>query len=392
MLSHNKIRIGILSQYYNSTNYGGNLQAYALCQILNEIYPGIHAEQLQYSSYKDGSRIRRTARILLDALSDVKARICHRKAYQFIDRRRATVLQFNKMKIPHSDRVYDRITIPESNQKYDGFIVGSDRVWFLGALGYAYLLNFAAPGKGKLSYAASIAGKELSEQDKEMFRKAFQSYDAVSIREQDKKELLQPLTEKNVEWVLDPTLLLTAEDWNKIASDRIVLEPYIFCYYLGDNRDERELARQYAQNKGLKLVTVPYVTDQYSPCDEAFGDIQLSDISPSQFISLIKYADIVFTDSFHGTAFCTIYRKEFFAFERAKNSEMSMRLYSLFNIIHAQNRLCNTEERLTYQYLCQCGNIPYQETETVLRSARQQSLEFLDHALSMRFGNIIYEK
>lgn len=392
MLSHNKIRIGILSQYYNSTNYGGNLQAYALCQILNEIYPGIHAEQLQYSSYKDGSRIRRTARVLLDTLSEVKARICHRKAYQFIDRRRAAVLQFNKIKIPHSDRVYNRITIPESNQKYDGFIVGSDRVWFLGALGYTYLLNFADPGKGKLSYAASIAGKKLSEQDKEMFRKAFQSYDAVSIREQDKKELLQPLTEKNVEWVLDPTLLLTADDWNKIAADRIVLEPYMFCYYLGDNRDERELARQYAQNKGLKLVTVPYVSDQYSLCDEAFGDIQLSDVSPSQFISLIKYANIVFTDSFHGTAFCTIYRKDFFAFERAKNSEMSARLHSLFNLIHAQERLCDTQDRATYQYLCQCGSIPYRETEEMMESAREQSLEFLDHTLSMRYGNIIYEK
>jgi len=187
--------------------------------------------------------------------------------------------------------------------------------------------------------------------------------------------MLQPLSPVPVEWVLDPTLLLSASDWDEICSPRQIDEPYMFCYFLGDNKRNRRVAESVAKRKGLKIVTLPHLVG-YNFADKKFGDIQLWDVGPKEFISLIKYADFVLTDSFHGSVFSNIYRRPFAAFEREGAKGMGGRLKSLTDLTDTQDRFLTTPEMANAEYICALSDSLPAETDK-MKMMREKSMNYL---------------
>ena len=154
------MKIGITTHYYNSTNYGGNLQAYALCKKLNERFD---AEQMciDVTGQSDVARRRFKGGVLKLSIKVVKrvAKILrkklHRKKYAFAQKqlaeRKEAILRFGKEHILHSEKVYRPNAMFCANSSYDAFVTGSDQVWHPSAWNKAYRLDFAAKSKIKIS-------------------------------------------------------------------------------------------------------------------------------------------------------------------------------------------------------------------------------------------------
>ncbi|MGI6279791.1 MAG: polysaccharide pyruvyl transferase family protein [Acutalibacteraceae bacterium] len=383
------MKVGIITHYYNSLNYGGNLQAYALCMFLNN--HGYDAEQIAFDKSSIKSINPRNIkgnlfRIYVSAIN-AKKKILHPKITKALRIRETSILSFNQNVIPHSPIVYNEPSLEKAADIYDAYITGSDQVWHPSAYCRAYRLDFVPSSKIKLSYAASIAKDYLTEEQLAIFKESLADYTAISVREQSAINILKPITKLPIELTLDPTLLLNREDWDRLATPRIVSQPYLFCYFLGNDIAARNLAKEYAKRHNLKVVTLPYLTGTFRKCDKKFGDEQLFKISPADFISLIKYADCVFTDSFHATIFSGIYQREYVVFERAAATSMSSRIYSLTWLLETQERFCDIEKKLTVSYIESLPPIDYSRKLERFDRIKEASVKFLLDNLSKAENN-----
>lgn len=384
-------KVGIITQFHNSVNYGGVLQAYALCRTLREY--GIQAEQICYVPYYPEvekqrkpflKRILNVFRpaILRDyILSRLDTMRNDRIALSMQTRRQAFVA-FGLKHIPQSKVVYRGNDMRAAGEAYDCFVTGSDQVWNLDWYQGAYFLDFVPEGKRKISYAASLGMNSLTEEQKQFFLRALTDFTAVSVREADAVELLQPLTALDVCCTLDPTMLLSAEQWDEICSERIVQEPYLFCYFLGENQKLRRMAEKYARSRGLKIVTIPHAKGSYTKGDANFGDVQVWAASPSEFLSLIKHAGCIFTNSFHAVVFSGIYKKEYFVFPRRKGDRMVSRIYTLTEYFGSQDHFCDTEEKCAMSYISGLSPISYCQVSELLQETKAVSFAYLQKNLA----------
>lgn len=384
-------KIGIFSLYYKNYNCGGQLQSYALCKKLNEL--GYEAEQISHDFYfMPGceTKAEKYHRIFCNnfGFGKLSKRLKAKKEHQLmvsndkqyvpnIMKERAVSYDSFVNKVPHSETVYTVSDVRNCNNEYDAFVVGSDQVWNPPHKNSVYLLNFLPDSSKKISYAASISRASLNSYEKKVMGKSLKGFDAISVREKEAVKQLTPVCDKKVEWVLDPTLLLTADQWDEVCAERMIQDDYIFCYFLGDDSREREIAKKYAAENGLKLVTFIHSTNHYMPTDADFGDVQISDISPEGFLSLIKHANYVFTDSFHASVFSYIYQKQFFVFARLGHKGMSSRIYTLLNLIECEERFCDTLEKSSVEYISKLDNIDYAKKREKFENMKTYSEDFL---------------
>ena len=357
------MKIGILTHYYKSPNYGGNLQAYALAYFLRDL--GFEAEQICYDIFfkreRKGSFLKRSfkkfSKIPAYVLHFLVRKILLKKRMDIvkdaINRRILAISNFNQNIIYHSNETYGYKNIGEANNQYDVFITGSDQVWHPNNYCPAYLLTFADSNKKKISYAASIAKSNLNKEEISRLTSSIADYTAVSVREEDSAELLRQNCKKNICSVVDPVFLLSEMQWRDVAKPYPIEAPYLLTYFLGDNCSSRMLAQQFAKEHNLKLITLPYLNGSYRKCDWNFGDKQIYDAGPEHFISLIKNAEYVFTDSFHATAFSVLFGSKFSVFPRKnkKKLEMSNRIISFLQLCHCPERYCNTAEKMNISYI-----------------------------------------
>ena len=378
-------KIGIVTHYYKSTNYGANLQAYALCWFLNR--EGYHAEQIAYKykpTKKDESlwdKIKRKGlRNVITIILNKFSNIIHRKKIANIRQvKEKSFAYFNQNMIPHSENVYEDDTIQETLSEYEQFITGSDQVW--NGYSYACYLDFVPKEKIKISYAASLGRSILTEKQKEQFRISLQDYKAISIREYEGLELIKDLCTVQPCITVDPVLLLTKDDWDKICDPRIGDKEYIFCYFLDGNKKARKLAQRLAQKLGLSIFTIPMLAGGFAKVDRKFGDKRLYAATPQQFLSLIKHAKYVFTDSFHAVVFSNIYQKNYFVFNRNKKGEMNSRIINITQLFHQEERFCNGKERENLEYVETLPDIDYTRENKEFEALKEKSIAFLKENL-----------
>ncbi|MBQ9395800.1 MAG: polysaccharide pyruvyl transferase family protein [Proteobacteria bacterium] len=329
-------KIGILTDFYRQGNYGGILQGYALAKVVTEL--GWPCELIRYDRKNDPSpflKIRyaiyrwRNLYPIIDLINWLQMIPEQSK----VAARQRRMDEFITEKIPASKEIYDRKTIGAANDRYSGFIAGSDQIW--SAFSKTNLLDFVAPNRKKFSYASSIARDPLGEKRERLFKELLPSFEAVSVRE---KRSVAQLAELGIsaQWVLDPCLLYDQCDWDAIRSDRIVKGPYVLAYFLGEAPELRKLAQEYSRSRGVPLVTLPYLQKRYLAADRDCGDIRLFDVSPGDFISLIAFSDTVLTDSFHCSVFSYLYGKHFAVFGREL---MNMRLDTLLELFGERYRM-----------------------------------------------------
>lgn len=367
-------QIGIITHYYGSKNYGGVLQSYALCQFLKN--QGFDAEQIQFDKDKGESIKRRLGKAYRYTLS-IPRRIKYRRLYKEIRGREVKFAAFRDGAICHSKEVFTQDSLNRLAKEYQLYITGSDQVWHPNAVCDAYLLDFGIEGIKKMSYAASIAKDTLSAEESGRYKKAFKDYAAISVREKSAVELLRPITPVEIQWVVDPVFLLRREEWKSLVGSKCDSERYALCYFLGNDSTERRIAKEYAKCKNLKLKVMPFLNGEISEDDLDYGDERIINASPSEFVQLIQNAEIVFTDSFHATAFSLLFERQFYVFERSFQSSMGSRIESLTELFSVQDHYCNIPNRTTFDYIYETASIDYSKEFTAFETMRKRSISYL---------------
>lgn len=262
---------------------------------------------------------------------------------------------------------------------YDAFLCGSDQLWLPSNLGsHFYTLEFAPDKKNKIAYATSFGVSEIPLYQKKRTAKYLKRFQFLSTREIAGSKIIEELTGKPAKVVCDPTLLFDSEQWMRLIPDKkIIDEPYVFCYFLGTNMDHRKAAEAFRQKTRLKLVTCPFL-DNFVEYDREFGDIQLFDMDAADFVNLIRHAEYVLTDSFHGTVFSILNHKRFLTFNRfteGVNSRNS-RIDSLCELLGLKAR------RYAGRIDSVEDDIDFLTVDSKLIKLRSSSEKFLEDALS----------
>ena len=340
-------RVAVISLYYNNSNYGGLLQAYALCKVLEK--SGYDCKQISYDPKSKSSR--NTANLKTKIKYPFKMLFYGKWFEEFNNGKR--LLKDFELSIPHT-HVVDAQTVSELNKDFDAFICGSDQVWNPQFWRDSYFLAFAEPSKIKIAYAASMARNQLTPDEAAHVVKMTGGFRAISLRETESVEALQKFDPSfDAQVMPDPTLLLTSDEWSQITSEPVVREPYIFAYFLGDNRAVRDSITTYARSVGKRIVFINSLLQHNRKWETEHRDVVIPDVGVPAFLSLIKHADLVITDSFHGTVFSGIFNVPFLTVNRSKAGSvksMNSRITTLMNILGVQRNTETIEPGKDYSF------------------------------------------
>ena len=194
---------------------------------------------------------------------------------------------------------------------------------------------------------------------------------------------MQDISPVSVKVVLDPTMLLTCEEWNELTDEaninriEMLEEKYIVCYFVGDRKDYIRYVEKVKNETGMKCFVIPINNNvKMENCTTLTG------IGPKEFIWMIKHASIILTDSFHASVFSILYHKEFYVLKRfPENSATSQnsRLHQILDMYKLSNRWIEDESQFIRDI-----QINYDITDKILEKKRKFSEEFLTEAIEKR--------
>lgn len=344
--------IGIIT-IHKIYNYGSVLQAFALQKVCEDL--GFVVEIIDYQYPNEFHRVKKYD-VKTDSQPNEPRWIKILYAKSLI--RQHKCIDLFVAKYQHLSRL--QYESPESIRNapphYDVYITGSDQLWSPRHCNGdpAFLLEFAPDDALKISYAASIGSNEIPSELQPLYKRLLCRYNHISVRENSGKILVESITCKNVSVVLDPTLLLGKEEWNKIAAPkRQFRKKYILCYYLNYTFNSfpyvDELAEYMQKQTGYEIVRVA------RPPHKLFVPHTHYRVgaSPEEFLALVRDAEMILTTSFHGTAFAVNYGKPLFTIVKDRNSADS-RQVSLMNNLGLESQILSitdsfpTCERFTY--------------------------------------------
>ena len=375
-------RIAIVSPY-KGYNYGTVLQAYALQRKIEEF--GFDAEYLQFSPQIHSSRWKK---ILRKALSFVRPNKKHVKnvglddySFFYTPDFREFVKGFDyfiSSRIKESETRFN----PDSLRKcrdYVAYIVGSDQTWGEGRTlkNPIYFLNYIDERYPRFSYAPSIGTTHISQEYLKVLRENLPRFQFLSCRELTNCKLLSKEIGRDVSYVLDPTLLLTSEEWNQIAEkhpdESLKKKQYILCYILGEKKSISDYAEKLGKEKSLPvyyIVTRPLYLKKEK---HIFA-------TPETFLGLVRDADTVITDSFHGTIFSINFNTQFYSFTKRENDANvkdrdNDRIVEILQNFDLSNRYREKDFKIE-------TDIDYIQINQILKENRKKSLQYIDRMLS----------
>ena len=298
--------IGILT-YHTGYNYGASLQAFALQTVLRKMgYDSeiINFEPLRFKASREMITLRPTR------LKEV-IKIVTRIPYWHSLRERQRMYDDYTQNVLKTSPLYrSEKEVEEHATDYDCIICGSDQIWNLSqddapAANPLFFLNFPKHQR-RISYAASF-GKWVKEAPlhEDVFLPWLKQFDAISVREQSGVDYLRSVG-IDCEISLDPTVLLDKEDYDSVCADRLIKEKYILMFGWITNQDLIDTAK-----KASKVLKLPVYNIVPPPRAMFCGIDRKLDVGPKEFLSMIKHAEFVVTNSFHGTAFSTTFEKPY---------------------------------------------------------------------------------
>ena len=368
--------IAIVNEYvHSSVNYGNVLQSYALCHYIKNINPDFGVKLVETVSHPNNyiqTKSYPMHILALKTFNKIKRVFLDTKKFRGMDERLDLFKKFLEQYVPLSENAVDYSGFKSLN--FNTYIVGSDVVWFQekNRINRIKFFDFKKKaGTRKISYAASFGCDWIPEENIKEIQRCLTDFDAVSVRENSSVELLKSIG-INAVHVLDPTFLLDAEEWSSIEKlpinskyanldnntnclsihDGLNYNNFIFAYILGTDADMRTAIMNWAEEKKLKVVAIPYASGKYNNVDENFGHIQVYDCSPQNWIWLIHHAEYIITDSFHGTAFSTIYRKKFVVLERMTSTDLNNRMLDYLKTIKQLDKMISFTELYRIDDMC----------------------------------------
>lgn len=372
--------IGIIT-FHKSNNYGSVLQAYALQQAVSGL--GYSNEIIDYEPRNYDYLYALFRKI--NSIDDVKYNLGNLKYASVIQRVQKAFEEFRLkyIQLTKESYVYGK-SLDQLDNQYKNMICGSDQIWNPKAKDSDdnYFLPFLHKTR-KISYAVSLNDGSLGEQaDSEKYRNFLQDFSSLSVREDSARIALEQFLDKKVNVCLDPTLLHSAKKYNQLCSKKRMNEPYIFFYSIGYSFASVEAAVKIAERANLK-VYVLYTGRGVKRVLRQNKQIRLitENVSPCDFLSYIKHADYVVTDSFHGTAFSIIYHKKFFSIGKLDEKGaivQDSRICNILKLLQLEERFISAEEAGTINL---DKEIDYITVDKKRKDLANESIQYLKTAL-----------
>lgn len=318
------MKIGILT-FTEGYNYGNKLQNYALLTYLKNNFTW--EIKTVNNCVVQGSNFEKARILLTWAIPSKKhfmywKRLCRFKCFNKM------YLNLTSEKLKNNSKSFSEV---------DCFVCGSDQIWNPHYFNNIDLMtgNLAIP-KRSISYAASFGVNTIPVEEQKKYYNALNNLDAISVREKQGLDICRNLGLHNCRVNIDPTFLLSKAEWMNVIKKpkQQIPNKYLLTYFLGDvDKKTEDTIEDYCKKNRLERIDLNSVSS-----------LKWFDITPFEFLYLIKYAKFVFTDSFHASVFSIIFEKNFLTVERSSNdnNKMGSRIDTLFSIFSCENHRLST--------------------------------------------------
>lgn len=372
------MRIGIIT-ISEHNNYGNRLQNYALQRFLLNYADNVDTIWWCKDNY------------LLNKKFSIKTAIKYLLNYKetrlYINNKyiKDCIREYNIKKF--SDKYisikYDYTINKDLSNKYDFFIVGSDQVWNTNFwMGWDSLVNtinavflkFLSKEK-RVAYAASIAIPEIPKDKEKIFKDGLNEMKAISVREKTGADLVKNLTGRDVSVLVDPTILLSKEEWQKIElkPEWYSGEKYILTYFLGN---PSLVIEKIAKKNNWEIFNL---------MDKNNFNLYTSRVE--EFIYLVEHAELVATDSFHACVFSILMNTPFLVVNRQQKgvADMTSRIDTLMDLFGYQDRyIVNSKCELSDEEIL---NMDFSKVKAIQEREKKRSKDFLEKALNLKINN-----
>lgn len=357
----------------NAYNFGAMLQTYALheklksmgheCEIVNYMSDSIKSH---YGIYKESDsvifNIKQTGK-------NIVKKIIKRKQYKRFD-------DFKDNYMTLTNPVLSKTDLIKLNKKFEGFICGSDQIWNPDIMSkrdfYAFFLQFVSDKNKKISYAPSFGMENLSSDFLNSIKGDIDSFTNVSCRETSGVNMLKSITNKEIEQVLDPTLLITKQEWTELSkgSQFNTDDKYMLIYQLDFNKEMVEKSVEYAHKNGMKAILL-----SASAKKNNMVDYVIKNAGPLEFLYAFCNASAIATNSFHGTVFSMLFEKQFIVFaHKTRNTRME----SILNIVGLSDRIYSNNNAIDILN----KEIDYKKVTSKLNIEIDKSIKFIEKSIA----------
>ena len=350
-------KIGIIT-ITDTKNYGNRLQNYAVEKYISK-YGYMVETMWKQNKLKDR---------ITDYMEKIYPEKSTRKKYKSFKK-----FTSKNIKTRH---IKDYMEVVGLEKEYKYIIVGSDQIWNFRWQLDKNLPLVEIPSEKIVSFSASFGTSDIDDKFKDFAKKLLKHIGTISVREFTGKELIEKYTgRKDAKVLIDPTMLLTSEEWDKLSKkpkqfDGINGKKYILNFFLGELSDSRKKEiERIAKENNCEIINMLDKNDPFYTC------------GPSEFLYLEKHAFLICTDSFHSSIFAVLFDRPFVVFDREqKNIEnMSSRIDTLISKFNLKNRKYNGK-KITKENL----NHDYTEAYKTLKTEREKSKKFIEKALDIK--------
>lgn len=363
--------VGVITMH-RPLSYGSALQSYATIKAIHKL--GYNAEIIDYKYPNDFHILSKKPSVIYTILFFIQNLILG-----FPNKKKNNKFKKFYNRFYKTSRFYSSYEDLMNNPPlYDIYVTGSDQVWNTNFTkgDMAFLLGFAPQSAVKISYSASFAHSQLDQSYHEIFKKQLLKYQYITVREESGVDIINNLIGKSALHVCDPTVLLSREEWNEIADTSTVnvkkkyLLVFMLCYSFNPYPQARSIIHKLSNELNLDVIYLDGIKSDYF--EKRSKVIKCA--GPMDFIHLIRNADYVITDSFHGTVFSALYNKPFSSI--VKNDNSDSRVKSFLKRIGAE------EYALAYNSSTVTVNKPLINSD--INDFREKSLNILREGLSYR--------
>lgn len=371
-------RYGIVSYniYCNFTNYGSALQSWALQQtvdklgngrwktVLVDYCPTILADKDPLNPIKNMLDIDEKARNMCE-LSMPAIRENYKKFDDFYNTR------FNKTSKKYTPDNFNQIV---KDEDLNGFICGSDTIFCIDEFEFedGYYANYSCMKElYTIAYAASFGDAHFTSDTLSILGQKVKNFKAIGLRESTLLDYVNESTLIPVKRVLDPTLLLETQEYDRIAEKRIETEKYLLLYVRRYNPEMEKYAERLAEKNGWKIIEISL------RADNAKKHRMFYEAGVEEFLSLVKYAEFVVTNSFHGAIFSIQFRRQFVVFAREQSNT---KIRELLGLLGLSSRQLFSEEMVVEE------KIDFEPVHEILARERKKSCAFIKECMERDQG------
>ena len=360
------MRIGIIT-WYSGINYGTHLQAIALQWYLRE-----HGHETQLINYDES--FKRYKKSIKQRIQNQPIKyflkVASRKYRTEIEKRNqllSSAIDEHCILSPKVRTIKEYIELCNS---YDLIVVGSDQLWNPNWYSRIYYADYDEITTKRVAYAPSLGVNSIPSKIQDDMRRSLSKFNSISVREEVGAKLIESLGFDKPQVVVDPTLLLSSDEWKRIfrINSSKINEPYVLTLFLDDHLSHWTAASRFTNKMGMKHVIVPYMGMSYLRKGNIYADAGLEEL-----MNLIQHAEYILTDSFHITVFYTFER-----FKENSQTSTNARVRNLLKITGLAERMISYSSNI----IPVMEGIDYNVSSSQLTNYIELSKQFLKNVIS----------